>query len=166
MFGGFVNILVPIFLTIGALVSINLKGANSPKTSTKSVKGKVWTYKITKNSMTDAFEINCSNSKSKYVSAGEDSLIIDCHTRGGVSGVQLRFDDEPALPMRLALPKEESIGVVWVENSDFEKALKSKRLRVSVLPVIGMTISEDISLDGLAETIQSAKNAVLKKGNK
>ena len=58
----------------------------------------------------------------------------------------LRFDAEPALPLRLTSNTETKIDSIFIEGRDFAKVLTSQRLRFSSLNVFDQLIQGEIPL--------------------
>src|SRR5262249_40851761 len=79
------------------------------------------------------------------------ALNIDMRKKGGIKGIKLRYDDEPAQQLRLASDAEKEVSVVDITGPEFRKLLSAKRLRVQILTFLSSVQEEDINLDGLVE---------------
>lgn len=109
-----------------------------------------WTTLASIDAMTD--KVRCTGVyKSDYsVQVGADALYI--RVRGGVDTVTLRFGDQPPKALRLASRMEKDLGSVIIENSDFQTAQETNRLRVQVLTILKNVVTLDLDTTGLQET--------------
>jgi len=112
-----------------------------------------WSVRVTVDSMTDSKSCTGLYNDKFDVQLNDGHLYVSLRGRGGVSGIVLRFDEEPAKPLRLPTEMEKRIDIVDIEGEDFQKILESKRLRVRVLTVLNSLVDEDISLGELKETL-------------
>jgi len=79
----------------------------------------------------------------------DDAFYISLRGRGGVESITLRFDNDPARPMRLPSEMEKSISMVELKGDDFSSFINSTRLRAQVLTVLGSIVTEDMDLSGV-----------------
>ena len=140
------------FLII-TLLSPTLARAKDAKPDPSISKIGNWSIHLSIDPMTDSKSCTGLYNGKFDVQLNEGHLYISLRGRGGVSGIVLRFDDEPARPLRLPTEMEKRIDIVDIEGEDFQKLLDSKRLRVQVLTVLNSLVDEDISLVNLKEAL-------------
>ncbi len=69
----------------------------------------------------------------------------------GVRGVTLRFDDEPAKPMRLASSMEKSVDAIIFQQQEINTVRAADRLRIEAVTILNKTKSFDLDLRGMSE---------------
>lgn len=67
----------------------------------------------------------------------------------GLKSVRLRFDNEDAQDMRLPRGSESAIGAINIRGEDYQRLLRSKRLRFEALSTTDNVISGDLDLNGV-----------------
>lgn len=87
------------------------------------------------------------------IQLGADSLYL--RVDGGVRSVTLRFDDNPARPMRLPTELENRLAVVELKGDEFDALKSSKRLRVDALKEIRELFDLDLNLLGIREVLEN-----------
>jgi hypothetical protein len=80
------------------------------------------------------------------------------HINGGPQGFRLRFDDDPAGPLKLATDIQKKIDVIEVDGSNFTRLLDAHRLRYDVTTIIGSGQEGDLDVTGVAEAVQNISN--------
>jgi hypothetical protein len=108
-----------------------------------------WSIHLSVDSMTDAKTCTGLYEGKYAVQLNEGKLYVNLRGRGGVSSIVLRFDNEPARPLRLATEMEQKLQIATIEGEDFKKLLESTRLRVRVLTVLDTIVDVDILLGNL-----------------
>lgn len=111
-----------------------------------------WSVHRAADAMTD--KIVCTG-----VHAKSGAQVVGLHfyvpIQGGLQTVQLRFDDDPPLPMRDPSKLEREIRAVVFTPSEVNAAFNAKRVRVEALTLIAGVQTKDISLVGLPEARQN-----------
>lgn len=77
--------------------------------------------------------------------------------RGGIEGVTLRFDDQPAERMRLARKVEKQVSAVEISGDEFRKLLGSNRLRIEVLTLVRGIQNLDLDLTGISDAVNNIR---------
>lgn len=140
-------------LTVTVLLAFLCGAASAASVSDAKVvfKNDNWSVRRTLDPMTDKPSCVGIYRNRFDVQLAQRDFFITMRGKGGVSAYTLRFDDEPAQPLRLAQDIEKRIGAVNLEYSEFDKLLNSKRLRIRISTLIRGIVDEDISLIGLRE---------------
>lgn len=105
-----------------------------------------WSVHRTVDAMNDATVCTAVYDGQNGTQLRENALDID--VGDGLRRVQLRFDDDPALPQREASHSEMRNGRIEIGGADFAEVLRSRRLRFSAQTVANDAISGDIDLVG------------------
>jgi len=77
--------------------------------------------------------------------------------KGGIKGIEMRFDDDPVKPLRLPTSMEEKVGTVIINGSDFSSALKSMRLRIQVSTLVKGIQFKDIDTKDMMAALDNIK---------
>lgn len=110
-----------------------------------------WSVRRTLDQMTDRPSCTALFRERYDIQVKPDAFYISTKGRGGISSYRLRYDDDVALPLKVASPLEKSLSAIWIQSADIPRVIAAKRLRVSALTLIGGSIDEDIPLNGLRE---------------
>jgi len=105
-----------------------------------------WSVHRTVDPMTDATVCTALYDGQNGTQLRENALDID--VGDGLRRVQLRFDDDPALPEREASHSEMRNGRIELRGADFSEVLRSRRLRFSAQTLANGAITGDIDLVG------------------
>lgn len=110
-----------------------------------------WTVYADTNQMTDAKECTALFEDRAAVQYSGDSLAISLRGRGGIRAYTMRFDDNAALPLRLANEDEKGVQAAYFKGEDLANIEAADRLRIEIMTVIRGVVFEDIDLSGLPE---------------
>ena len=100
--------------------------------------------------MTDKKECLAYYGDKKYIQVTKGSFAVGYRGRGGLQGYTLRFDDEPALSMKLPTDLEKQVGAFFIESS---KLMTFSRLRIQALTLVSGVANDDIDLTGFPDVI-------------
>lgn len=79
------------------------------------------------------------------------SIAIGLRGRGGIQSYQIRLDEAPARPLRLASRVERDMGAVFIDGKLYEEAIAATRLRFQGLSILNSLVDEDIDLSSVPE---------------
>ena len=108
-----------------------------------------WDVHRTTDAMTDAVVCTAVYNSEFAVQMSENMLTIA--SPDGVKRVRLRFDNDAALPDRLATRSEIHNNRIEIDGADFAALLQSRRLRYEALTMNNGSVSGDINLSGAYE---------------
>lgn len=137
------NVLVA---ALGTLATVGVAHANLA-TDPVVFRSAKWEVRRSIDTMTD--KVSCTGIyDSDYgVQLSDDTLFI--RIQGGVSGVTLRFGDQPADKLRLPTQIEKKMSTVVIDGSQFNRLLGSNRLRLQAITVLDRVVEKDLDLTGL-----------------
>ena len=106
-----------------------------------------WTVRRGVDSMTDKVSCTGLHKSGPRVQLSDTGFYVS--VQGGVRGIIVRYDDNPPEQMRLATDMEQEIRAVMFNGSDFERVLRSKRVRLEVMTVLDQVYEADLDLSGI-----------------
>lgn len=109
--------------------------------------------------MTDKKECIAYYGDKKYIQLTKASFAVGYGGRGGLRGYTLRFDDDPALSMKLPTDVEKQVSAFFIESSDerYARLMAATRLRIQALTLVSGLANEDIDLAGFPDVIARLK---------
>lgn len=113
-----------------------------------------WSVNRSIDKMTDAPSCTGLYENEWKVQMSRSGFYVSYRGRGGVSGITVRFGDEPARPLRLATSMEKSVSAVILKDDDLVAVLAAPRLRVQVMTVLDRLLVDDIDLAGAKEAYE------------
>ena len=99
--------------------------------------------------MTDKVSCTGVHKTGPKVQLSDDGFYVS--VQGGVKGVKVRYDDNPAEGMRLGTDMEKKIGAVMFTGGDFQKVLQSKRVRLQVMTILDRVSESDLDITGIVD---------------
>jgi hypothetical protein len=112
-------------------------------------KGTNWTVMRSKDSMTDKVSCTAYYRQRADIQLSKGAFYISLRGRGGIEAYQFRFDEAPAIPLRLASRIEKDISSIILPDHEVRQLLAAKRLRVSGITVLRTPIEVDVDLSGI-----------------
>lgn len=115
-------------------------------------------WKVLRNvdSMTDKASCTGIYDENYGVQLSKNALYLK--PQGGVQGFSLRFGNSPANSMSRASDMERQLGVVVIDKKNFNRLLRSNRLRAEVLTFSGDLLGFDFDLRGINESLDYVRN--------
>lgn len=108
-----------------------------------------WSVVRSVDAMTDKVSCTGLYKKSPDVQLSSTGLYIV--VPGGIQSVKLRFDDEPALEMRLPTEMEKKVRAIILDGSFHQRVIASARLRYESLTAVRGLASGNLDLTGIQE---------------
>jgi len=115
-----------------------------------------WAVHRTQDSMTDANICTAIYRDNYAIQLGSHSLTIA--VADGLKNVTLRFDDEKAHDARLPKHSERAVSAINIESADFDRMLRSRRLRYRVLTGTDALVEGDIDLTGANDAYKNIQS--------
>ncbi len=115
-----------------------------------------WAVHRTHDSMTDANICTAIYRDNSTIQLGSHSLTIA--VADGPKNVTLRFDGEKAHDARLPKHSERAISAINIEGADFDRMLRSRRLRYRVLTGADALVEGDIDLTGAIDAYKNIQS--------
>lgn len=112
-----------------------------------------WKVLRTIDQMNDSVRCTAIYNNDYSIQLSKDTLYLA--VQGGVQGVTLRFDDNPANRLRLATDMEKRIRSVIISGREFSQLTGSSRLRYQVATLFRGSADGDIDLNGLPAALDS-----------
>ena len=111
-----------------------------------------WSVLRSVDGMTD--QVTCTGIyKNNYgVQLSENAMYINI--AGGLQSITIRFDENPAQPMRLPSDTEKKIGSITIKDSEFSQALESNRIRIRSLTLVRGLAQEDLDITGIQTALE------------
>jgi hypothetical protein len=78
--------------------------------------------------------------------------------QGGPQGYRFRFDEDQPEGLRLATDIQRKIDTVEVSGTDYNRLIKSHRLRYSVSTILGHEVEGDLDLTGIEAAAENVAN--------
>jgi len=129
--------------------------AQGLESATVALKAGNWKVLRTIDPMKDT--VRCTGIyKDNYgIQLSEDTLFVS--VKGGLESITIRFDNKPALPLRLPSKIEKKIRSIIISGHDFSEATESNRLRIQASTLVSGIASEDLKLIGIKDAVESIK---------
>ncbi len=106
-----------------------------------------WSVHRTHDPMTDA-KVCTGVYKDNYdIQLSATALLISIPD--GLKSVRLRFDNEDAEELRLPRNSERAISAININGADYQRLLRSKRLRFEALTLTDNVVNGDLDLNGV-----------------
>lgn len=137
-------------LTIATLALVST-GASAAETTSVAYKDKVWKTVISVNSMSDSSYCKVTSNRRKHVTASPNMLYVNTKTNGIVS-YQIRYDNDPAQPIKVASTLERDTGYIMIPATSF--AGKNKA-RIVGQTVKGKPVFEEVDLASLSMAVKA-----------
>src|SRR5262249_49583854 len=130
--------------------------ASRNKTKITPIPAAIGNWRIEKDvdPMTDNVSCTAYYHQDSQIQLNDQGFYISFRGRGGVRGITLRFDEQPARALRLATDIERRIGTVNFTRAEFNELQSSKRLRVQVMTILDQIYRDDIDLSGHLDALE------------